>query len=227
MADPIPQQECDQSKRPAPPPAQGPSPAELDIAARKRRAETYFNDHLSGQREWYTRAAMRNKQLTAWLAFLVLFFGSATSLIQLFAKDFPAQVSYVTAVLGVLVVLTKGLERIGKYEETWVGYRTASEGMKREFRLYINKAGDYAGIADEEKTYRSFVEHVETIIADEEHQFWQYRRTNNGADTKAPAEGHEGAGAAPPTATPAGGQGGDKAGHKRSPPAKAEATPPT
>jgi hypothetical protein len=212
MADPIPQQECDQSKRPAPPPAQGPSPAELDIAARKRRAETYFNDHLSGQREWYTRAAMRNKQLTAWLAFLVLFFGSATSLIQLFAKDFPAQVSYVTAVLGVLVVLTKGLERIGKYEETWVGYRTASEGMKREFRLYINKAGDYAGIADEEETYRSFVEHVESIVADEEHQFWQYRRTGDGADGKAPAEGDAGAGAAPPAATPKAVHGADKPG---------------
>jgi hypothetical protein len=182
------------------------------MAARKRRAETYFNDHLRGQREWYNRAATRNKQMTAWLAFLVLFFGSATSLIQLFAKDFPAPVSYVTAVLGVLVVLTKGLERIGKYEETWVGYRTASEGMKREFRLYINKAGDYASIADEEATYRSFVEHVETIIADEEHQFWQYRRTDDGVDNKTPAEGHAGAEAAPPAATPTAVHGGDKAG---------------
>ncbi len=34
-----------------------------------------------------------------------------------------------------------------RYEETWLGYRKASEAMKREYRLYINNAGNYAGAA--------------------------------------------------------------------------------
>lgn len=159
-----------------------PTPREQDaralaILARKSRAETYFIDHLKGQREWYGREAGYNKKMTARLSLLLLTFGSMISLIQLLAPHFPVIIPYVTALLGALVVITKGLERIGKYEETWIGYRTASEGMKREFRLYINNAGDYANAEDEEDAYRSFVETVESIVADEEHQFWQNHRT--------------------------------------------------
>ncbi len=53
-----------------------------------------------------------------------------------------------------------------------LGYRKASELMKREYRLYINAAGPY-GDADEEAAYRLFVLNVEQIIAEEQQLFFR------------------------------------------------------
>ena len=54
-----------------------------------------------------------------------------------------------TAGLGEVVVIAKGAERIGKFEETWLSYRKAAERMKREYRLYANGAGAYREVPDE------------------------------------------------------------------------------
>jgi hypothetical protein len=81
----------------------------------------------------------------------------------------------VTAALGATVFLAEGLGRIGRYNETWIGYRRASESMKREYRLYINNAGDYTEAEDENEAYRWFVEQVERVIAEEQNQFFQIR----------------------------------------------------
>jgi len=140
---------------------------------RKRRADHYFDIHLRKQREWYSKNAGKAKDFTNALALTVLGAGTLTSVVQLFHEQ--AWVPIVTAILGAIVVMAKGLERIGKYNETWMGYRKASESMKREFRLYINNAGDYPDAADEDEAYRWFVEQVERVVAEEQNQFWQRR----------------------------------------------------
>jgi len=157
---------------------------------RKRRADRYFDIHLGKQRDWYGRKAGKSKRWTAVLAFVVLASGAAISVIQLLQGW--TWLPYVTAVLGAIVVLAKGLERIGRYEETWLGYRKASEAMKREYRLYINNAGDYAGAAREDEVYRWLVEAVEKIIAEEQNQFWQSRGKER--EKEAPGSGDEGGG---------------------------------
>ena len=86
-----------------------------------------------------------------------------------------SRVKLVTAVLGLIVVLAKGVERIWNFEETWQGYRKASERMKREYRLYINGAGAYREVADEDQAYLRFVEAIEEIIAEEQQLYWQSR----------------------------------------------------
>jgi hypothetical protein len=47
--------------------------------------------------------------------------------------------------------------------------------MKREFRLYVNGAGDYRAL-DEERDYLQFVENIEAIIAEEQQLYWQGQR---------------------------------------------------
>jgi hypothetical protein len=55
--------------------------------------------------------------------------------------------------------------------------------MKRERRLYVNGAGEYRGLADEEEAFLRFVEAIEAIVAEEQRIYWQKRggRTSNGA----------------------------------------------
>ena len=62
--------------------------------------------------------------------------------------------------------------------------------MKRERRLYVNGAGEYRGLIDEEDTFLRFVEAVEAIVAEEQRIYWKGRGegTRNGAPaTRAPS----------------------------------------
>jgi hypothetical protein len=74
----------------------------------------------------------------------------------------------IIAALGVFVVISQGILQIWRYNETWVGYRMASERMLRERRLFINAAGPYADIPDEEESLRYFIEVIEQIVAEEQ-----------------------------------------------------------
>ena len=70
------------------------------------------------------------------------------------------------------MAVAEGWQRTARYAETWQSYRVASERMKRERRLYVNGAGEYRGLVDEEEAFLRFVESVEAIIAEEQQIFW-------------------------------------------------------
>jgi hypothetical protein len=106
------------------------------------------------------------------LGILVIGAGAFTSLVQVFAAQ--PWVPVVTAALGAAVVLVEGWLRITRYGETWITYRTASERMKREQRLYVNGAGAYRQV-DEGEAYLRFIETVEAIMAEEQQIYWQNR----------------------------------------------------
>jgi hypothetical protein len=84
-------------------------------------------------------------------------------------------VSVVTALLGALVATAEGWQRIARYNEAWLAYRVASERMKREQRLYVNGAGEYRDLDDEDTGFLHFVENIEAIMAEEQQIYWQGR----------------------------------------------------
>ena len=148
--------------------------------ARKKRADHYFEDHLKNQRKWYSDQATSHKNWGWRLSVVVIAAGALIPVLQIFAEDTSSVwVAFITGMLGVIITVAKGVDRIAKFEETWVGYRKASECMKREYRLYINNAGPYTFIEDETRAYRYFVEQIEQIIAEEQNNFWQSRDTSN------------------------------------------------
>jgi Protein of unknown function (DUF4231) len=140
--------------------------------AREDRAEQYFDQDLKGQRRWYSERASSYKQRAQVLGLLVIGAGAATSFVQVFAV--LPWVPVVTAALGAVVVLIEGWQRIARYGETWTAYRTASERMKREQRLYVNGAGTYRNV-EEDEAYLRFVEGIEGILAEEQQIYWQNR----------------------------------------------------
>lgn len=139
---------------------------------RTQRADAYFAHHLRGQREWYGARASRYKQLYRGLAVMVLVCGALTAFLQLFtATSYSDMVPWVTAGLGLVITLSKGLDQIIRPGESWLGYRKASEAMKREYRLYINKVGPYARDLNEDEAYGLLVEQIENIISEEQQLF--------------------------------------------------------
>lgn len=139
---------------------------------REIRAEQYFERDLKGQRGWYSERASTYKKRTQVLGLLILGAGAATSFVQVFTEQ--PWVRAITAALGAVVVLVEGWQRIARYGETWTAYRTASERMKREQRLYVNGAGTYRNV-EEDEAYLRFVEAIEGILAEEQQIYWQNR----------------------------------------------------
>jgi len=142
------------------------------IEKRKERAAYYFESVLEDQRSWYESKAGQYKFRHLLFAIAVIVTGALISVIQVFADQF--WVAGVTALLGAGVTVLRSVETLLRPNETWQAYRKAAEGMKREYRLYINNAGDYTLAADEEAAFRLLVEHVETVVAEEQQLFWQY-----------------------------------------------------
>ena len=140
---------------------------------RKAKADRYYNEHLEEQRQWYSKNASKNKAWSRFLGAAILTAGALTTAVQI--ADPSATVQIITAVLGLIIVLSEGLERLCGFGDCWLGYRKASEAMKREYRLYINNTGGYDTEPDEQQAFRSFVEQVESIIAEENMHFWKRR----------------------------------------------------
>jgi hypothetical protein len=142
------------------------------IENRKERADYYFDTVLSGQRQWYSEKAGRHKFRHLFLAVAVIVLGALISLLQIISGE--AWVSGATAVLGATVAVMRSIDTLLRPNEIWQAYRKAAEGMKREYRLYLNNADAYGQTGTEDEAYRLLVERVETVIAEEQQLFWQF-----------------------------------------------------
>ncbi len=168
-------------------------------AARERRderARAYFEKDLNRQREWYSRKASSYKSYAQWCGIAVIAAGALITFFAAVGPDDSLWTKAIIAGLGLAVAVLQGVLRIWRYEETWLECRKASERMKREQRLYVNVAGAYAEIADEEARFRHFVEAVERIIAEEQQLFFDQGRAETTPPTSRQA-------AAAPTGTAA------------------------
>jgi len=148
-----------------------------DPTAKERDAlaERYFKDDLADQKAWYSEKAGLFKTRSELLALLTIVLGALITLIQVFGA--APWVPIVSGSIGAVVAIAAGWQRIARYSETWVSYRTASERMKRERRLYTHGAGAYRGLPERE-AYLTFVEAIEGIIAEEQNIFWRDRGNN-------------------------------------------------
>ena len=100
----------------------------------------------------------------------VIVLGAVISIAQFIDEPW---IGVATAVLGAAVSVVRALDSLLRPAEAWQGYRKASEGMTREYRLYLTNADVYADTVDEEAAFRLLVGRVETVIAEEQQLFWQ------------------------------------------------------
>ena len=144
-----------------------------DLEIRKASADRYFAEDLEGQQQWYDSRARSYKIRSELLALGVITLGAGIPFIQVFGT--AKWVATISGAIGSLIAILAGWQRIARYGETWVVYRTASEKMKHERRLYAHGAGRYKQLSSTE-AFSLFVEELEAIIAEEQKLFRQYRR---------------------------------------------------
>jgi hypothetical protein len=120
-------------------------------------------DHLQDQIEWYDRKSGGNQKAFKFLKICTI---SAAALIPLFAKI--NGMSWVTAGLGILIVILEGLQQLYQYHSNWISYRSTCEALKHEKFLYLGKAGMYAAAND---PHALLAERIESLVS-QEHAKW-------------------------------------------------------
>jgi hypothetical protein len=126
--------------------------------------DTSRND-LADLRRWYSEKASSYKRHSELLALITIASGALITFIQVI--EAAPWVPIVSGLIGAIVAVAAGWQRIARYSETWILYRTASGRMTRERRLYTHGAGSYRGLPERE-AYLTFVEAIEGIIAEEQ-----------------------------------------------------------
>jgi hypothetical protein len=154
-----------------------------DVIERVNKANIYLNEehNLAGQLNWYDNKAVFNKTWHMRLGLIIIIAGTVTSIVQLWSPS-PEGVhwsTWLSAVLGAVVVIAKGIDSLWKFDENWSNYRQAAEQIKRERRLFINSVGPYQSCSNKEIAFQLFTKRIEQIIATEENIFWKDKVPTN------------------------------------------------
>ncbi|MEW8338502.1 MAG: DUF4231 domain-containing protein [Candidatus Thiodiazotropha taylori] len=141
------------------------------IKQRLNRAEQY-DKRTRTQHKWYSGKAGVNKLAFQAIGLAVIVLGATVGIVPLLLGDGPSLPDKIVAILGSLIVILKGVERIWLPEEKWLTYRKASEALLREKESYTECIGPYSSEKNEDATYRLYVERCILIKAEEQNNFW-------------------------------------------------------
>jgi hypothetical protein len=120
-------------------------------------------DHLQDQIEWYDLKSGSNQKAFKYLKICTI---SAAAIIPVLARI--ERMSWVTAGLGVFIVILEGLQQLNQYHANWISYRSTCETLKHEKFLYLGKAGAYAKVND---PHALLAERIESFVS-QEHAKW-------------------------------------------------------
>ena len=90
---------------------------------------------------------------------------------------------YVTASIGVLVVVLEGLQQLNQWQHNWITYRSTCEFLRHEKYSYLGKSGPYDSMTAEE-ALKALGERVEALVSTE-HSKWIAYQESEAAREKA------------------------------------------
>jgi len=138
---------------------------------------------LEEQIDWYDRRS-RTAQRSYKALKLAQMVTAALIPLASTLPDFPAR-HWITAVLGILVLVIEAVQQLNQYQQNWISYRSTSEALKHEKYLYLAEAGPYAGAA---KPIAQLADRIEGLIS-QEHAKWVSIQEQSGTDHPVAAEG--------------------------------------
>ena len=160
--------------------------ASADLRSKRQACVDAYHQATRNQRQWYSQKANRNQWWFRFFGVSTVVLGAMVGLLPAFEleQDWPF------AVLGALIVILKGLERLWLPEEKWIGYRKAAEAMQREQERFVFGLTPYHRFDDEDAVFRLFVDRCDRIKSEEQKNFWnvqeqagQERSEKDGSDT--------------------------------------------
>jgi hypothetical protein len=132
---------------------------------------------LEEQIQWYDRKSGASQKAYRFLKVGTIV---AAGLVPALAGN--ASLHWVTAGLGVFIVIVEGLQQLYQFQANWIAYRSTCEALRHEKYLYLAKAGVYASAND---AHALLAERIESLVS-QEHAKWASSQEQSG---KGPARG--------------------------------------
>jgi hypothetical protein len=143
------------------------------------KASDYIKKRLELQLNWYDNKAKDNMYRYHKLQILII---GASVLIPIVnvvdgADGNDLIVRIVSSILGSMIVGATGILQLTKAQESWIVFRSTAETLKKEYNLYMLKAGDYSDSSlSDDKRDILFIERSESIMAMEGTKYFSLRR---------------------------------------------------
>lgn len=158
----------------------------------RRESRMAFADTLAefnDQRAWYSRKAGTFKERAQRIDMAIIGAGALIAVLPVLKPESATHWTAIAAsILGGAIVIFQGLHRVFRYSEIWREYRLASERMKREWRMFVNRAEPYD--CAETEAQRLYITNLEKIIAEEQKIFFDRIHNPEQDQEKGAAGGH-------------------------------------
>lgn len=125
-------------------------------------AENVTVKRLEDEITWYSKKSGENQKYYKASQIIEL---TAAALIPFLAAG---ELKWLVAGLGVLIVVTHGIQNLFQFQEHWISYRSTAESLKHEKYLWKANAGPYDGV---EEPGKLLAERIESLIS-QEHAKW-------------------------------------------------------
>jgi hypothetical protein len=138
----------------------------------------YIDNRLKLQLDWYNSKSTHTKYIYYILQVVIIGVSILIPIVNV-VNVAPADVPLVkiaSSALAGIIVGAAGINQLTKANETWIIFRSTAETLKKEYNLYMLKAGDYSDASTNEKRDRLFIERSESIMAMEGTKYFALRQ---------------------------------------------------
>ena len=129
-------------------------------------APTYIATRLDQQIKWYDQRSSKLKRRHRWLKIISISFSALVPVSIAFSEKW-AELKYAAALFGAAVTVIEGISGLLKDKDTYLGYRSASEGLLQEKMKYESRSGEDYNNTVELENFKKLVFRCELIMAGE------------------------------------------------------------
>lgn len=149
------------------------------IMATQCEIDTYINERLEDQIKWYNQKSSSNQNRFKKCKWAEMALGGIIAVLTPAITNCEL-IKYIIAASSAGIVILVALHGLHNFHENWIEYRKTSELLKNEKYTYLNKAGVYKELSDDER-FILLVERCESIIS---HENINWANMNSGSTSK-------------------------------------------
>lgn len=141
--------------------------------------DAYINERLDNQIEWYDKKSSSNQSRFKRCKWAEMALGGIIAVLTP-AITACELIKYIIATSSAGIVIVVALHGLHNFHENWIEYRKTSELLKNKKYTYLNKAGVYKELLDDDR-FILLVERCESIIS---HENINWANMNSGSTGK-------------------------------------------
>lgn len=137
-------------------------------------------ERLETQVRWYSRKSRQNGRFYRWLKTVTMVSAASVPVLSTRAGG-----ALYAGALGVVIVVSEGLQQLNQFHANWLAYRFTAEALKREKYLFLAQAGPYASVPN---PLPLLAERVESLVS-QENAKWISTQQESGKKSSQAANG--------------------------------------